>query len=63
MNKCVYCGKEIKDNDIKIKSLFNDGKYVCSDCAWREDSMWFNEKNINKFPDFSKELNMELVKN
>ncbi len=58
VNKCVYCGKVIKDGEFKIKSLFYDG-YVCEECVWREDNMWLKESNKNRFPDFTDELKKE----
>ncbi len=62
MSKCIYCGKDIK-NETKIKSVFYEGEYVCKECAWKEDQMWFEQKNINEFPDFSDELNLTLQEN
>ena len=59
VNKCVYCGKVIKDGEFKIKSLFYENGYVCEECVWREDNMWLKEANKNRFPDFTDELKKE----
>jgi hypothetical protein len=37
-------------------SLIHPDEYVCEDCVWKEDSVWFTSKNIVEYPDFSDEI-------
>ncbi len=54
MNKCVYCQKDVPD--MKFKSLMYAHKFVCECCVLEEDVHWFSSKNIDKYPDFTKEI-------
>lgn len=60
MIKCVYCKKEIKYTEIKFASVIYTGEWVCEKCVHEEDHLWFSSNKGINFPDFTKELNLEL---
>ncbi|MBU1077548.1 MAG: hypothetical protein KKH98_09665 [Spirochaetes bacterium] len=60
MNKCVYCSKEMGVFETKFVSLIHAHRFVCEDCVWKEDSLWFTSKYIDECPDFTDEIETDL---